>query len=115
MQLRFCGTLTIGLHYAGRTPDNRPTYLGYVQLPDQGRKWTFNDLCGAVGEDGTRAPDYDEMARSAVGFAAYWTSHNRGPDTPAWAPAPDLADSFDEAAEVGEEDYIIDRLPPART
>src|SRR5271157_1037014 len=104
MQLRFCGTLTIGLHYAGRSPDNRPTYLGYVQLPDQGRKWTFTNLFGACGEDGTRAPDYDEMARSAVGFAAYWTCHNRA-EAPAWAPDAELADSFDEAAEVGEEDY----------
>jgi hypothetical protein len=113
MQLRYCGDLTIGLHYCGRTADNRATYLGYVRLPD-GREWKFADLQTGVGEDGTRATDYDEMARSAVGFAAYWTSHNRA-EVPDWAPPADIADSFEDAASVGEEDYIIDRTPPPRT
>ena len=105
---RYCGELEVGLLYRGRTPDNRATYLGYVKLPD-GRRWRFADLSSGVGTDGTRPQDFDSMAQSAVGFACYWTSYNRGDNTPAWAPPADLADAFDSVAEVGEEDYVIGR------
>jgi hypothetical protein len=109
---RYCGELEVGLHYRGRTPDNRATYLGYIKLPD-GRRWRFAGLSSGVGTDGTRAHDFDSMAQSAVGFACYWTSYNRGDDTPAWAPPADLADAFDSAADLGEEEYVISRKPAA--
>ena len=109
---RYCGELEIGLHYCGRTPDNRAKYLGYVKLAD-GRRWRFADLRSRAGADGTRPQDFDGMAQSAVGFATYWTSHNRGRDTPEWAPDADLADAFNSAAELGEEDYVIARKPTA--
>jgi hypothetical protein len=111
---RYCGELEIGLHYCGRTPDNRAKYLGYLKLPD-GRRWRFADLHSRVGADGTRPQDFDSMAQSAVGFATYWTSHNRGHDTPEWAPPADLADAFDSAAELGEKDYLIARKLTAPT
>ena len=104
---RYCGELEIGLQYRGRTADNRADYLGYIKLPD-GRKWRFTDLASGVGTDGTRAEDFDNMAQSAVGFATYWTTHNRR-EAPAWAPAVELADAISEAAEIGEEDYVIRR------
>lgn len=109
---RFCGELEIGLHYHGRTRENRAEYLGYVALPD-GRRWQFADVQSAVGADGTRAADYDEIAEAAVRFAIYWTTWNRGDDTPEWAPAAELADAFEEAAEYGEETYTIHRKAPA--
>ncbi len=108
MILRYCGDLTIGLLYRGRTDDNRPEYRGCIRLPD-GRTWRFNHLCGGCDLPGTRPEDYDRLATDAVGFATYWTSLNRGDDTPEWAPAGDLADAFDEAADLGDSDYIVRR------
>ena len=111
---RYCGELEIGLYCRGRTPDDRANYLGYVKLPD-GRKWRFANLASGVGIPGNRPEDFDSMARSAVSFAANWTSHNRGDETPEWAPAADLADAMSDAAEIGEDDYTVTRKPAAKS
>ena len=108
---RYCGELEIGLQFTGRNrPENRATYCGYVKLPD-GRRWNFADLQSGVGASGDRPENFDQMAESAVSFATYWTTHNRGDDTPDWAPAAELADAFNDAAEVGTCDYLITRNP----
>lgn len=94
---RYIGDLEIRLQYLGRSDDNRAKYCGFILLPD-GRRHNFGDLCSAVGTTGTTAEDYDEMAESAVGFAAYYTTFNRGDDVPKWAPSAELADAIDDAA-----------------
>lgn len=47
---------------------------------------------------------YDEMAESAVGFASYYTTHNRGDDLPDWAPSAEVADAIAEATEWAQDD-----------
>jgi len=94
---RYIGDLEIRLRYCGRSPDNRAKYIGYIILPDR-QRYNFNDLCSGVGSPGTRAKDYDEMAKSAVSFASYYTTHNRGDDLPDWAPTAKMADAIDNAA-----------------
>jgi len=106
---RYIGELEIRLQYCGRTSDNRAKYLGNIVLPD-GRKWNFADLQSGVGCPGTRPEDFDEMAESAVSFATYYTSHNRGDDTPDWAPPAELADAIEEASYSGmaeDSGYIV--------
>jgi len=94
---RFIGDCEIRLHYRGRSTDNRAKYCGYILLPD-GQRYDFNDLQSGVGSSGTTAEDYDEMAESAINFASYYTTNNRGDDLPGWAPSADLADDISEAA-----------------
>lgn len=108
---RFIGDLEIRLQYRGRSDDNRAKYCGYILLPD-GQRHNFDDLCSGVGTPGTRAEDYDEMAESAVDFAAYYSSDNRGDDTPNWAPPAELADAISDAAMSGmaeDEGYNVRR------
>jgi len=97
---RFIGELEIRLQYCGRSDNNWAKYLGYILLPD-GQRHNFTDLCSGVGLPGTRAEDFDEMAKAAVDFASYYTSHNRGDDLPDWAPSADLADAIEDAAMCG--------------
>ena len=94
---RFIGDCEIRLQYCGRTSDNRAKYLGCILLPD-GQRHNFADLQSGVGLPGTRAEDFDDMAEAAVDFAAYYTTHNQGDDTPDWAPPAELADAIEEAA-----------------
>lgn len=74
------------------------------QISANGHVWRFADLhAPAVGFGPGIAYDspaaYDEMARSAVSFGSYYTSWNRGDDTPDWAPSPETADAIAEATE----------------
>jgi len=108
---RYIGELEIRLHYWGRTNDNRASYIGSVILPD-GQQWNFADLQSGVGCPGTRPEDFDKMVEAAVDFAAYYTSHNRGDDTPDWAPPAELADAIEEASYSGmaeDSGYIVRR------
>lgn len=97
MATRFIGDLEIRLRYDGRSADNRAKYIGYILLPNR-QRYNFTDLQSGVGFDGTTADDLDEMAESAVGFATYYTTHNRGDDLPKWAPPAELADEMEDAA-----------------
>jgi len=114
---RYIGDLEVGLHYLGRSNDNRAKYCGYILLQD-GQRYRFNNLCSGVGIAGTAAADYDDMAESAVGFASYYTTDNRGNDLPDWAPSADLADAIEEAAMGGmKEDggFEVQRTKTERT
>jgi hypothetical protein len=42
------------------------------------------------------------MAMSAAAFGSYYTTHNRGDDTPDWAPPPEVADAIDDAVSSGD-------------
>lgn len=108
---RFIGDCEIRLQYCGRTSDNRAKYLGYILLPD-GQRHNFADLQSGVGSPGTRAEDFDNMAEAAVDFATCYATHNRGDDTPDWAPPAELADAIEEAAMSGmkeESGYKVQR------
>jgi len=108
---RYIGELEIRLQYCGRTSDNRAKYLGTIILPN-GQRHNFANLQSGVGCPGTRPEDFDEMAEAAVDFASYYSSDNRGEDTPDWAPPAELADAIQEASNGGmAEDfgYIVRR------
>lgn len=52
------------------------------------------------------------MAAEAVGFASYYTTYNRGDDTPEWAPREETADAISEAssyAQCDNGDYAVRR------
>ena len=106
---RYIGELEIRLQYRGRSSDNRANYLGSIILPD-GRRHNFTELQSGVGCPGTRPEDFDEMAQAAVDFASYYSSDNRGDDTPDWAPPAELADAIQEASYSGmaeDSGYVV--------
>jgi hypothetical protein len=93
---RYIGDAVVRITYR-----DQGDYAGSVCAPGR-RCWSFTDLRPpAVGFGGGVAYDspeaYDEMATSAVTFGSYYTSHNRGRDTPDWAPPAEIADAIDEA------------------
>lgn len=97
---RYIGDAVVHIRYEGYA-GGQDTYSGYVEAA--GLKWKFDDLHPApagfgpgVGYDSAKA--YDEMAQSAAAFGSYYTSNNRGDDTPEWAPEPEVADAIEEAA-----------------
>jgi len=47
---------------------------------------------------------YDEMAASAVSFGSYYSTGNRGDDTPDWAPPPEVADAIEQAVSWAQRD-----------
>lgn len=105
MARRYCGDATVNIWYVGTTPGGREQYRGSVCAGKA--RWRFDDICSGVGgvssgkgyayaSDSPQA--YDEMAETALSFATYYTSHNRGPDCPEWAPEPEVADALDAAA-----------------
>jgi len=77
--------------------------------------WHFSDLGVPGGYKAADSPDaYDAAASSAVGFGSYYTTHNRGDDTPEWAPDPETADAIEEATSVAMDDqgrYLVRRSP----
>ena len=57
------------------------------------------------------------MAQSAVCFASYYTTHNRGDDAPEWAPPPEVADAIEEAVAGAQDDrgeYEVRRSPKGK-
>jgi hypothetical protein len=104
MAKRYIGDAVITITYVGETPDGRSNYKGTVSVGKH--TWKFDELHSGVGgvssgrgyayaSDSPEA--YDDMAGGAVSFASYYTTHNRGDDTPEWAPSPEVADAIDEA------------------
>ena len=74
-----------------------------------GTTWRFDGLHapkigfrGGAGYDSPAA--YDEMAKSAVSFGSYYTTYNRGSDTPEWAPPVEVADAIDAAVSWAQDD-----------
>lgn len=99
MAIRYCGDLKVRIEYVGTSPDNRESYRGVISCP--GYSWTFSDLRSGMGAHASDSPEaYDEMARSAISFATYYTTDNRDPDDdpgPGF-PTAEQSDAFDEAA-----------------
>lgn len=110
MAVRFCGELTIRLHFTGSD------YQGTISH-DGRHLWTFADQYPprvgwgeGIGYDSPAA--YDMAAEGAIGFGSYYTTHNRGHDVPDWAPKPENADTISERSELsrdGSGQYIIRR------
>jgi hypothetical protein len=95
MAKRYIGDATINITYR-----DRGDYAGTISAG--GHTWRFEDLRPApvgfgrgIAYDSSQA--YDEMARSAATFGGYYSSSNRGSDTPDWAPPSEVADAIDEA------------------
>lgn len=115
---RYIGRLkvSVGEYHGGY--DGRWYYRGYIQTPS-GKKWHFSDLASGVGgyrgAGGSDSPvAYDHAAVSAVSFASYYTTHNRGDDLPDWAPPAEVADeieneSYAALAEGGNENRFYVR------
>lgn len=90
----YSGSLKIELEQTGVSRDGRDVFKGRIVLPD-GREWSFDDLGSGCGGCGTEI----SMAESALGFASYYSSDNRGDDTPEWAPPGELASKIGELAD----------------
>jgi hypothetical protein len=111
-QMRYIGDASVSIRYVGQSRDGRSTYEGVVRVGSH--EWPFDDLSSGVGYLGATPDAYDEMAASAVSFASYYTTHNRGDDTPDWAPEPEVADAIDEATSWAMDDggsYEVRRTP----
>lgn len=111
MAIRYCGELTIRIHFTGSD------YQGTISHAGR-HLWTFDaietPIVGwgkGVGYDSPTA--YDMAAEGAVGFGSYYTTHNRSWNVPEWAPKPGNADTIDERAELtpdGSGEYVIRRV-----
>jgi hypothetical protein len=99
---RYIGDAAVTIEYVGGPEDE---YEGSIRAGEH--TWQFDSLFApragfAVSYDSPEA--YDAMAASAVSFAAYYASSNRGDDTPDWAPEPEVADTIEEATEWARDD-----------
>lgn len=102
MARRYIGDAVVDIFYR-----DRGDYCGTVSVPGTRASWPFEDLNPPragfnFGYDSSKA--YDKMAASAVSFASYYSSSNRGSDTPDWAPSPSVADAIDEAVSWAQDD-----------
>ena len=98
METFYSGSLTIEIEEDGQR-DGRDRFKGRIILQD-GREWPFDELCSAVG--GART--VIDMAGSALSFASYYSTDNRGDDVPEWAPPGDLASAIGDAADITPEE-----------
>jgi hypothetical protein len=120
MAKRYIGDAIVTVEYAGESPDGRSQYRGTIRAG--GHTWPFSDLGSPVGgfpTGGTSPEAYDKMAASAVSFASYYTTDNRGDDVPAWAPPPEVADAIAKATEwatdeEGRGQYQVRRSPKGK-
>ena len=115
MAKRYIGDAVITIEYVGETPDGRGNYKGTVRAGKH--TWRFDELHSGVGGGGDSPEAYDEMAQSAVSFASYYTTHNRGDDAPEWAPPPEVADAINEAVGYVQRDngeYEVRRSPKGK-
>lgn len=104
MATRYIGEAVIRIAY-----HDSGDYRGTISAG--GHVWRFADLyapriptAGHVGSAGVAydsSAAYDEMAASAIAFASYYTSRNRGDDVPEWAPPAEVADAIESAALAG--------------
>ncbi|SRR5258706_9747297 len=123
MATRFIGSAVIAVFYNG-TRHGKDEYVGIVSPGNgPGYDWHFDSLYAPEAGFGTGiaydSPEaYDRMARSAVSFGAYYTSHNRGHDVPSWAPSAAVADAIDHATSGSFDDegreLVVTRRAPAR-
>jgi hypothetical protein len=100
MAKRYIGDAVVEITYR-----DRGDYAGAVKAG--GYSWKFDELrAPAAGlpyaYDSPEA--YDKMAASAVTFGSYYTTHNRGSDTPDWAPPAEVADAIAEASSWATDD-----------
>lgn len=112
MAKRYIGDAIITIQYR-----DRGDYAGTIRAG--GHTWHFEDLYAPAGGlpfayDSPEA--YDKMAAAAVSFGSYYTTHNRGSDTPEWAPPAEVADAIEEATawatdEEGKGLYEVRRSP----
>ena len=110
MALRYCGDAVITIVYYGDAR-GRDAYRGTIAVPD-GSVWRFDGLyppaVGFGSGAGYGSPAaYDAMARSAVSFGSYYTSHNRPHDDASdcdWIPSADVADAIDAATSWARDD-----------
>lgn len=92
MARRFSGGLTVYVQ------DEGGSYKGLVHVPKVGN-WPFDELVVRSRFESNSPEAYDEAAETALSFASYYTTYNRGSDVPAWAPKPELADAISGAME----------------
>jgi len=95
----YSGSLKIELEQTGVSRDGRDVFKGTIILAD-GRRHDFGDLGSGCGGCRTEI----SMAESAISFAGYYSSDNRGDDTPEWAPPGDLASAIGDAADYTPEE-----------
>ena len=67
--------------------------------------WRFRDL---------HAWSTEQAVRSAVSFAVYYTSDNRGDDLPSWAPKAAMADKIQAATAHAQDDQGSYRIRACR-
>lgn len=98
MARRYVGNLCVYINYSDCDDES---YHGSIVV--DGHRWAFDGLKAppaglgdGVGYDSSEA--YDRMADAALSFGSYYTTHNRGDDTPDWAPTAEIADAIDAEA-----------------
>lgn len=98
MARRYVGNLCVYINYSDRDDES---YHGSIVV--DGQRWAFDGLKAppaglgdGVSYDSSEA--YDKMADAALSFGSYYTTWNRGDDTPDWAPAAEVADAIDREA-----------------
>lgn len=92
------GVVKVQIEYLGERYSlgtYRAFYKGKVSVPGM-KPWTFDDLSQAGRND-------KDAAASAISFAGYYTTYNRGDDVPDWAPASEFADEVSDGAEYEED------------
>ena len=113
MAKRYIGDAVITIEY-----HDSGDYRGTVRAGNHA--WRFDDLHAprAGFSHAYDSPEaYDKMAGSAVSFASYYTTHNRGDDVPDWAPPPEVADAIEEAVAGAQDDrgeYEVRRSPKGK-
>lgn len=117
MARRYIGDAVITIEYDGEQ-DGRSQYKGTVRAGKH--TWKFDNLGSPMGGFRTgsdSAQAYDEMAQSAVSFGSYYSSGNRGDDTPEWAPSEEIADAINDAVGFAQRDdgtYEVKRSPSGK-
>lgn len=100
--VRYIGKLKVTITECLVNGEGRWQYAGTVETPS-GKLWKFEELCSGMGGYAgmrNRSPEsvdaIDRAAVEACSFASYYTTDNRGDDTPEWAPAAEVADEIEE-------------------
>src|SRR3972149_11790767 len=90
----YSGSLKVEIEQTGVSGDRRDVFKGTIILAD-GRRHDFEDLGSGCGGCRTEI----SRAESAISFASYYSSDNRGDETPEWAPPGELASAIGDAAD----------------
>lgn len=93
----YSGAVKVELDFTGRSDSaGRGEWAGRIILPS-GEEWAFSDLYTHGSEL--------ESAESALSFASYYTTSNRGDDVPEWAPPAEFADALEYAADFAPDGF----------